>query len=100
MLIIDSPYLSDSVGDYRAIATEIHLAENNFATLVTIDYGSSESSVVKNTGGEIPLSENWRKITAVSFNGQTLIPAINPVSPQPGEFLHNPYTNTIQIFPA
>ncbi|MEW5856722.1 MAG: hypothetical protein AB1861_05005, partial [Cyanobacteriota bacterium] len=34
----------------------------------------------------------------IASNGQTFTRAIDPESPQVGEFLYNPYTNTVQVY--
>ncbi|MHC5939265.1 hypothetical protein [Nostoc sp.] len=100
MLNIASSFLStEPFGDYRAHLAEIYLQDNNFAPLVTVDFGGSETLVVE-VAEVITLPVDWENVTAIASNGQTFTPATNPDSPQSGEFLYNPYTNTVQVYGA
>ncbi|MBN3946743.1 MAG: hypothetical protein HWQ38_09700 [Nostoc sp. NMS7] len=100
MLNIASSFLTESPGDYRAHLAEITKLENNFATLATIDFGEVEALVIESASEEITLPANWESVTAIACNGQIFTPTSTPESPQPGEFLYNPYTNTVQVVGA
>lgn len=99
LITIDSPYLTETSPIYTsAIVAEVTLENNNYATLVSVDYGGGESVVIENPTGAEDLPEDWQQVTSVIANGQPLTPAINPEDPQIGEYIYNPYTNTIQIY--
>ncbi|MBD2364518.1 hypothetical protein H6G36_25650 [Anabaena minutissima FACHB-250] len=99
MITIDSPYLSEFTPKYSAaIVSEAALTEDNFAPLVALDFGGNESVVIENPTGAEQLPEDWQQVTIAIANGQVLTPANNPESPQIGEFLYNPYTNTVEVF--
>ncbi len=98
MLTIDSSFLATSTGDYTAAhLTEVALAENNYAPLVVVDFGGVEAIALQ-ASEEIALPENWESVRAIASNGQTFTPASNPEFPQLGEFVYNPYTNTLQVY--
>ncbi|MFN6560020.1 MAG: hypothetical protein RMY28_009450 [Nostoc sp. ChiSLP01] len=98
MITIDSPYLATTAGNYTAAhLTEVALAENNYAPLVVVDFGEVEVLAV-DAGEEITLPEDWESVRAIASNGQTFTPAENPESPQAGEFVCNPYTNTVRVY--
>lgn len=99
MLTISSSFLpTQTLGDYRAYFASVLLEENNYAPLVTVELGETATVVVEATTGDIPLPANWESINAITSGGQTFTPAANPDSPQIGEFLYNPYTNTAQVY--
>ncbi|RCJ41925.1 hypothetical protein A6769_38540, partial [Nostoc punctiforme NIES-2108] len=98
MLTIDSPLATDTAARYTAAhLIEVAKQENNFAPLVTVDFGKAESIVVEYQE-TITLPESWESVRAITSNGQTYTPAIDPESPQAGEFVYNPYTNTVQVY--
>jgi hypothetical protein len=98
MLNIASSFLPTEItGDYRAHLAQIHLAENNFAPLVEVNFGQVETLVI-DAADEIMLPANWESVTAIASNNKTFTPAVNPESPQTGEFVYNPYTNAVQVY--
>ena len=99
MLTIASSFLpTEPLGDYRAHLTEVYLQENNYAPLVEVDFGEVETLVIEATTEEITLPSDWESIKAIAFNGQTFTPAEDLESPQVGEFVYNPYTNTVKVY--
>ncbi|MEH1789670.1 MAG: hypothetical protein V7L23_29970 [Nostoc sp.] len=101
MFTIDSPFLpTETLGDYRAHLAEVVLGEDNYASLVVVDFGEVETITVDASTGAIALPAGWSSVSAIACNGQTFIPTSTPESPQSGEFLHNPYTNTVQVYGA
>lgn len=97
MLAIESSLLSGPLGDYAAIAAQVSIGEDYFTTLVNVNYGTPDTLVIANSTNLL-LPQGWNQVTAIVVNGQTLTPATDPASPEIGEFVYNPYTNTIQIF--
>ncbi len=96
MIFIDSPYLQETIGTYSAaIVAQVMLADNNYAPLTVIDYGGIASAIIVNPAD---LPDDWQQITSVIANGVILSPAENPESPQIGEFIYNPYANTVEPF--
>jgi hypothetical protein len=101
MLTIASAFLpTKSLGHYRAHLAEVCLEENNYAPLVVVDFGETETITVEASTGAIALPAGWTSVTAIACNGQTFTPTSTPESPQSGEFLYNPYTNTVQVYGA
>jgi hypothetical protein len=98
MLAINSSFLpTKSPGDYRAHLAEVYLAENNFAPLVVVDIEKLETLVVE-AEEEITLPPNWENVTAIASGGKTYTRAVDPEDPQDGEFLYNPYSNTVRPY--
>jgi hypothetical protein len=101
MLTIASSYLpTEILGDYRAHLAEILLGENNYAPLVVVNFGEAETITAEASTGEIALPTGWASVSAIACNGQTFTPTSTPESPQSGEFLYNPYTNTVLVVGA
>lgn len=69
----------------------------NYANLVKIDKSKNDYVLVIENNSAYILPENWQ-VTSVIANGQALMPSSNPSFPQSGEYLHNPYANTIQVY--
>ena len=101
MLTIDSSFLpTETLGDYRAHLAEVYLEENNYAPLVVVDFGETETITVDASTEEIAIPANWASVRAIACNGKTFTPTSTPESPQSGEFLYNPYTNTVLVVGA
>lgn len=99
-ITIASPLLSFTEPAYTAGACcQVELEENNYATLAVISYGANEVIAEENpiSGEAIALPDNFTPTTVV-INGEIFTPAVNPESPQQGEYLYNPYTNTVQVY--
>ena len=99
MITIDSPYIQAFTPTYSAaIATEVLLPDDNYASLTTIGFGDQTAIVISDPDGAETLPEDWSQVTSVLANGESLTPALDPADPQTGEFVFNPYTKTVQAY--
>jgi hypothetical protein len=89
MLIISN---TENKGDYTA---QIQAFSGNYSP-INIEVAESQQTVVEDFSQ--PITVEAEEVTSVSANGITYTPAINPESPQNGEYLWNPYSQQLQIF--
>lgn len=93
MIVVDGTG-TGATTQYSAHLLEVGTA--HYATLATLDYEGADKIQETITATEpLQLPESWATVESVSVGGILLTPALNPESLQPGEYLYNPYTNTI-----
>ena len=103
-ITIDSPLLTFTTADYTAAHLSIVLlADNNYAPLATIDYGGGaflsiivDAAASSTSAFSLPIT--WTQVNAVTSGGRTFTQTVTPESPSTGEFVYNPYTNTVQVY--
>lgn len=85
---------------YSGALVNFGQGQENYGTLVNVDFGSNVKTAIEayQPGVDISLPEDWQGISAIASDGQIFIPANDIESPQPGEYIYNPYTNTIKVY--
>ena len=82
-------------GDYNA---QIQAFGGNNYSPIKVENSSNQQVKVIVEDFAQPITVQAEKITSVAANGINYTPAVNPESPENGEYLWNPYSQQLQIF--
>lgn len=95
------PGLTNNIGPFRAPVTRTD--GNPSGPLLRVRYSANAVGAIatqRESGVGLTIPVTSATVTVVVADGRVLTPAANVADPQPGEFVHNPFTGTITVTPG